>query len=651
MVALKGKALTAFNVLKKNLLVWMMLLGVFAPLLQAEAASTNIYDYITEFSVNDVTWRYGEPMGRAVIGHQEPVSVRYTLYFTKTEWEGLYRQGTVSLEWELPEGVQITHVEQDVIAKIDGTAKSIGTMEVVDAAVQISIYEEYAEIISHNDNIEINMSVIVQFEEGVYDLGEIIKIEATESGQASARWNNYLVRVNKIDELNDAKLLAGAYFEIDEYQYSEDAHAYKEGLVFGLPENHVLENGTYLPEGNGFTTIEDKNVILEGGFEPGYLYVLRELRAPAGYLPAGEPIKFAFYRYTDSDSVGTINKIKELNATYKTRYENEGGVAVFGSEMGDLGTQEHNVYVKNKKVPALQVLKLDAMSGKALSGVTFTLQIDAQKASYTPAQYQELPNADWKYDVSTGKLTWTMKTDEKGIISYPEGTIPYSANDYVLVEQVPKGYEGYGGTKSVSFKMSQTGVVEVTGDNGIVDAVDGVITIKVENERVAELAILKIDEAGVPLEGAVFALYGPQERDTDDILNKGGKQYYFIAEKTSGKDGRVDFTDLPYGEYCIVERQAPDGYKILEDAYKVELSGETVEDYVHSVKIVNYKKGAQIVETGGKGIGPYLAGGAVLLVLGSVFFLATQKKKRRKAKRRAQAARRKSGGQSRNGRR
>ena len=47
MVALKGKALAAFNVLKKNLLVWMMLLGVFAPLLQAEAASTNIYDYIT----------------------------------------------------------------------------------------------------------------------------------------------------------------------------------------------------------------------------------------------------------------------------------------------------------------------------------------------------------------------------------------------------------------------------------------------------------------------------------------------------------------------------------------------------------------------------------------------------------------------------
>ena len=81
------------------------------------------------------------------------------------------------------------------------------------------------------------------------------------------------------------------------------------------------------------------------------------------------------------------------------------------------------------------------------------------------------------------------------------------------------------------------------------------------------------------------------------------------------------------------------------------MDGDTVEDYVHEVKIVNYKKGAQIVETGGKGIGPYLTGGAALLVIGSIFFFVSQqKKKRRKAKRRAQAARRKANGQTGNGR-
>ena len=641
----------ALDLLKVNLLLTLLMLGMLVPMIQAQAATANIYTYVTEFSVNDVTWKYGGEVTAAVVGEQEPVAVRYTLYFTKTQWEELYQNGTVNLDWELPDGVHITHVEQDVIAKVDGAEKSIGVMEVADSSVHISVHEEYAEMISYNDNIEINMSVTMQFDEGVYDLGGIIKIEVTEAGQASASWNNYSVRINKIDENNDAKLLDGAYFEIDEYQYSEDAHAFKDSMVFGLRANHVEENGTYLPEGNGFTTIEDKTAILEGGFEPGYLYVLRELRAPVGYLPMGEPVKFGFYRYTESDSEGTQNKIKELNAGYKTRYENEGGVAAFGSEMGSLDTQEHNVYVKNKKAPKLQVLKMDAMSGKPISDVTFTLQIDAQKANYTVEQYTNLENAGWTYDAGTGKLAWTMKTDESGIIVYSEGTVPYSASGYVLVEQVPKGYEGYGGTKTVSFKMNENGSVEITGGAGTVDAVNGAITIKVENERVAELAILKIDEAGVPLEGAVFALYGPEKSDTEDILKKGGKEYYFIAEKTSGKDGRVAFTDLPYGEYCIVERQAPDGYKILEDAYKVELNGDTVEDYVHEVKIVNYKKGAQIVETGGRGIGPYIAGGAALLVAGSFFFyVSQQQKKRKKAKRRAQAARRKANEQARNGR-
>lgn len=648
MVEFKKKVLIA---LKMNLLVVALVLGLVAPLLQAQATTKDIYSYMTEFSVNDSIWKYGQPMPRVIVGEQEPVAIKYTLYFTKTQWEGLIHEGKVVLNWDLPRGVKITHVEQDVLAKVEGKEQSIGTMEVVDSNVNISIKEEYAEIISHNDNIEITMGVTVQFEEGIYDLGEIIKIEVTESGHASAMWNNYAVRINKIDEINDEKLLDGAYFEVDEYLYSEDAHAYKESKVFGLRENHVQENDTFVFEGNGFTTIEDKTVVLEGGFEPGYLYVLRELRAPIGYLPSAETVKFAFYRYTEGDKEGTINKIKELNAEYKVRYDNEGGVAVFGSEMGTLETQQHNIYVKNKLAPKLQVLKLDAMTGEVMPNVTFTLQLDAQKASYTVDQYLELANAGWEYDASKGMLVWTMKTDENGILSYPEGTIPYSATDYILVEQVPKGYEGYGGTKTVTFRMSQSGAVEVTGGSGTVDAVNGVITIKVENKRTADIAILKVDEAGNTLEGAVFALYGTEPRDTEDVLKKGGKQYYYMSEQTTGTDGKVVFSDLAYGEYYLVEKQAPDGYKILEDSYLVELNEDTIEEQICSVKIINTKKGPQIVETGGKGIGPYLAGGAALLILGSIFFLAAQKKKRRKAKRRAQAARRKAEEQRRNGRR
>lgn len=639
------KILTA---LKAKILIIIFMLGIFVPLIQAQASSMNIYDYITEFSVNDTVWKYGQQAASVDVVEKESVSVKYTLYFTKTQWEDLLQDGKISLNWTLPQGIQVTHVEQDVISAVENGNSAIGTMEVINSEVQITIKEDYAELISHNDNIEITMGVTLQFEKGVYDLGEMVEVKVTEAGQASALWNSYHVRINKIDENNDVKLLDGAYFEVDERLYSEDSNAYKEGMIFSLRENHIEGNGTYIEQEDGFLTIEDKVAVLEG-FESGNLYVLKELIAPIGYLPSEEPVKFAFYRYTDSDKEGTINKIQELNAEYKSQYENEGGVAVFGSETGDGDTQEHNIYVKNRKVPKLQVLKLDAMTGEVMPNVTFVLQLDAQKASYTVDQYLSIANSGWEYDTSTGKLSWTMKTDENGIISYPEGTIPYSATDYVLVEQVPKGYEGYGGSKTVTFRMNKNGVVEITGGAGVVDAVNGAVTIKIENKRTADIVILKIDEAENTLEGAVFALYGTQPTNTDDVLKKAGKEYYYMGEQTTGEDGKIVFSNLAYGDYYIVEKQAPEGYKILEDSYLVELNENTIEEQVCFVKVINTKKGPQIVETGGKGIGPYIAGGAVLLVLGSFFFIAAQKKKRRKAKRRV-AARRRAEEQRRNGR-
>lgn len=638
-----------YNILKVNILIFILMLGIGAPLLQAHAATEDIYNYVTEFSLNDVSWKYGEPMKGGSVGHNEPVSVRYTLYFTKTQWKAIVQNGKVVLDWKLPDGVNIINVEQEVISKVDSKQQSIGTLEVVDSNVTISISEEYTEIISYNDNVEINMGVTMQFEEGVYDLGEIIKVEAKESGHASALWNNYSVKINKIAANDDSKLLAGAYFEIDEYKYSEDSRAFKDCVLFNPRERELEDNGTYVFSGNGFETIEDKTALLVGGFEPGNLYVLREVKAPIGYLPSKEPLKFAFYRYTESDKEGTLNKIQELNAAYKNRYENEGGVASFGSEVGRARSAEQNIYVTNTKVPKLQVLKIDANTGAAISKVAFTLQLDAKKANYTVEQYLNIKNAEWEYDASTGKLFWEMKTDDKGMISYPEGTIPYCGTDYVLMEKVPKGYEGYGGTKTVSFKLDQEGNVTVTGGSAVAETVEGVITIKVENRRTADLSIYKCDETGKRLAGAVFALYGPEVRNTDDILEKDGKKYYYIGEKTTGTEGEVVFANLVYGNYYLVEKEAPEGYHIIEEPRLVELKEGTVQDTICTVKVINRKKDPHITGTGGKGIGPYIAGGAVLLVLGSIFFLAAQKKKRLKAKRRAKVARRRAEEQRRNG--
>ena len=77
----------------------------------------------------------------------------------------------------------------------------------------------------------------------------------------------------------------------------------------------------------------------------------------------------------------------------------------------------------------------------------------------------------------------------------------------------------------------------------------------------------KIDQDGNPLEGATFQLSKKN--------NEGTWDYYGQQIKT-GKDGLVEYTKLPKGEYRLVETEAPDGYEKLEGAileFEVDATG------------------------------------------------------------------------------
>lgn len=624
------------NSIKKYVFMIIFVIGVMCCGLRAMAATSGIYSYITEFSINGETWKYGERKAAVPVESNAPVSVEYTLFFTNSQW----RQNYQSLQWELPEGIQIMYVNEHVTAMLDGETVNVGTMTVTDNIIHISITEEYLEIIEQHDNIELRAGVVLEFEKGSYDLGEIVVIEAKETGRANIRWNGYSVKVNKIDEKEVAELLEGALFEIQECDYSETGHEFGQGQLFGLVENHIKENDTFVYEGNGFRTLKDVAALLEGSFEPGKLYYLNELRPPAGYLPTTEPTKFAFYHYTDSEKEGTLKKIQELNNEYKARYDAEGGVAVFGQETGTLGEGNYNIYVKNKKAPGFRVLKIDAMTGQAIPNVTFTLRIDVKNAEYSIDSYLALENAGWSYNDLTGVLEWTQKTNDAGILTYPEGTVPYAAAGYELVETVPDGYVGHGSVMITKFTMDANGSIQILSGAGNAEAIDGIMTIKIENEKTADICIIKNNESGQPLEGAVFAIYGQTKTDTEDTIEKDGVTYYYQQSNTSGADGKVEFTDLRYGVYYLVEKQAPEGYQLLEEAYRVEISEDTLNDGVYELEIINSKKGVEIVATGGKGIWPYVAAAVVLLVIGTVFFLVARRREKIRRKKRAAAMRR-----------
>lgn len=626
--------------MKKYFLILLCFTMCFLGTVQiAVGAPSNFYEYVTEMSIGEKTWTYGDAPIELKVNAKEPLQVNFVLYFTKGQWkQSADEDGTIYLDWEAPSQIKVQSFQRDIIAEIDGKAQAVGQMDMEASQVHIVVDETYRELIADSDNIEFRLNMIVEFEEGSYDLGEWFEIESVLDGQVSARWNDYGVYVNKIDENDSAKLLEGAEFEINVLHYSKDAYAFENSELFSLAENNIVENGTFQYSNEGFKTVEHVAALLEGGFEPGKLYKLREVKAPIGYIPSDEEVKFAFYHYTDSEKTGTLKKIQELNKSYTERYENEGGVAVFGSENGSLDTKEHNIYIQNKKMPMLKVIKVDAVTGEPIENVRFELQIDIAKVEYTTQQYMAIENAGWEYNEASGVLSWIAKTDQDGVIIYPEGTIPYASQGYSLVETVPEGYEGYGSTLEIKFLINKDGTLSVTEGNATADVKDGVMILSVENKKNANLIIHKENESGDPLAEVTFALYGEGERFTGDTIEVNGKTYYYLTSETTGKDGKIVFEGLSFGKYYLVEMKAPEGYKLLEEPYLVELDEESAENKENILTIVNSKEGAKIVATGGKGIWPYLIGGILLIIIGRIL-LINNKKKRRRRKKAAQRSR------------
>ena len=170
----------------------------------------------------------------------------------------------------------------------------------------------------------------------------------------------------------------------------------------------------------------------------------------------------------------------------------------------------------------IQILKKDEKE-QALSGVTFSIT-SVSTASGTALQ-----------DSKT--------TDGSGAVSFTG----LEAGSYIISETLPEGYSGFTGPLVVTIDENGTAQT-VTAGNGV--SVSGnTITINWKNTQLfGSLTLTKWGPNSTPLAGAAFALY-----------NSSGTE---VRNGSTGADGTLSFTGLPYGSYTLKETAAPDGYVV-----------------------------------------------------------------------------------------
>ena len=451
-----------------------------------------------------------------------------------------------------------------ILEKIDAE-----TAEVLQGAIFKLVNKKTQQVIQ--ENLRTNQSGQIRLaglEPDQYELIEVkappgYKLDATpvsfeiKSGQTqtirlkkeNTRLENQL-KVEKVDENNEAKRLAGAEFSL----YDQ--------------KNNLIEKGVTNENGE----------LLFSNLSPDGEYYLVETKAPNGYEldDTKHPISFAgkadytlTYRVKNKQQVqiGSIKIVKQDKDSKKrlTGAEFQWKDTVTGKTgtvtVGIDGTITiPNLAVNRKyeitetKAPTGYVLdktvhKVTLTTAQANKVVTVTVDNIAQKGSIKIVKQDKdskkrLTGAEFQWkDTVTGK-TGTVTVGIDGTITIPNLAVN---RKYEITEtKAPTGYVLDKTVHKVTLTTAQA---------------NKVVTVIIENTaQKGSLAIIKVDkDSRKRLAGAEF-----KWRDTVT-----GKEGTVVADK----NGQALITDLPVNRvYEITEIKAPNGYILNNKTYRVTLT-------------------------------------------------------------------------------
>ena len=302
--------------------------------------------------------------------------------------------------------------------------------------------------------------------------------------------------------------------------------------------------------------------------------------------------------------------------------------------------QTSELVVSNDRMPNLEILKTDVISGRPVAGVTFTVKrVDSSTLTTVTSDENGrcfleklMPGVYeiWEQSVPDGYLLneehqlITLFPNRTGTVqfqNYPKPTLTVNKIDSITKDPIK------GAKFSVTFKSDETSTGEIrdlgtfySDENGqfFIDKLDdGWYTItelepaagysikdpdsveiyveagrgKVvtfENTPLSAIIVKKVDaNSGDPLQGAWFRV-----RFLGGVSGTGGT---VIAERQTSSNGTFVLTGLKAGTYVVEEISAPNGYVLSEDDIQtVYLSGKDQD--VITVTFGNESKGSVLIK-------------------------------------------------------
>lgn len=311
----------------------------------------------------------------------------------------------------------------------------------------------------------------------------------------------------------------------------------------------VLYKGRYIDAISAAKTVEEMASALTNRNIP-FSYI--ELNVPAGNTVSDTLDMANIYKYTydKENGISQTNSLWtwENNAQYmlwEVPSEDYEFTSVNGSETMQntysftyTNTINQQLICENELIPDTFDIRVNKYYAETVGGTTYTGSVEGAVLQV------------WNADKS--EMLAEQTVDETGYVTFAE----LEADDYVLVEADAPDH--FVIADDIAFTVNEDGTI-TTEDTENVGTDDTGMYLKMKDEMEdGTITIQKFEDDGeTPLAGVTYTLY-----DSEDQV---------IDTKTTGENGKATFTDIPFGDYTIVETKTADGYSLLAEPISVTI--------------------------------------------------------------------------------